>query len=177
MRVPQTRYRIPTYFGDISNPQWHIVNLEDEIPLSRTNLLSLPVIADLNGQWVLATSSFQSIIDAAGSGYTVVMSNSNYHVARGVATMYVRFGDSYDGSLVFKIMNRAEGNYDYPTITLSNGSTLYNSKLNTSYFTNVPVTYTGELVMTVSFSKDYSGDTDLDRAFLAIPEGVEILIS
>ena len=172
MRVPQKRYKIPEYFND---NDWHIVNLQSELPLTRTNPLSVAE-ADLNSEWILAggTSEESSIISQAGSGYIVVKSNSNYHVNNSTATMYVYFASSYGGNFTFKIMNRAESNYDYPTVTLENGTVLYNNKANTTSFTSFTVP-AGEHTMTVTFIKDSSQNSDLDRAFLAMPEDVSIL--
>jgi hypothetical protein len=172
MKVPHTRYRISEYFGD---SDWHVVNLYSDMPLVEYNPLA-PAVADLNGEWVVAggTSAENTIINNAGSGYTVVKSNSNYNVPSSTATMYVRFSDRYEGGMVFKIMNRAEGKHDYPTVTLDDGIILYSNKANTTSFTSFTVP-AGKHLMTVGFSKDGSGDSDLDRAFLAIPNEAAII--
>ena len=107
MKIPQTRYRIPGFYGDNN---WHIVNRPEQFPFSTTNPLST-ITADLNNQWVLADESIDSsIIDLAGDDYIVVKSNSNYHVGSGIAVMYVNFSSNED--VVFKIMNRGENNYE-----------------------------------------------------------------
>lgn len=172
MKVPQTRYRISEYFGDNN---WHAVNLYSDMPLSEYDPLT-PVIADLNDEWVIAggTSAENTIISNAGQGYTVVKSNSNYNVQSSIATMYIKFSPTYEGGMIFKIMNRAEANYDYPTVTLDSDTILYNNKSNTTSFTTFTVP-AGEHTVAVVFRKDGSGNTDLDRAFLAIPSEVEIL--
>lgn len=172
MKVPHTRYRISEYFGDNN---WHVVNLYSDLPLVEYNPL-VPVVADLNGEWLVAggTSAENTIINNAGSGYTVVKSNSNYNVQSSIATMYVNFSPMYEGGMVFKIMNRAESNYDYPTVTLDDDTVLYNNKANTTSFTTFTVP-AGKHIMTIVFRKDSSGNTDLDRAFLAIPNEVAIM--
>lgn len=172
MKVPHTRYRISEYFGD---SDWHVVNLYSDMPLVKYNPL-VPAVADLNGQWVVAggTSAENTIISSAGSGYTVVKSNSNYNVHSQTATMYVNFSPSYEGGMLFKIMNRAEGSYDYPTVTLDDGTVLYSNKATTTSFTTFTVP-AGKHTMTIVFRKDGSGNSDLDRAFLAIPNEVAIM--
>lgn len=172
MKVPQTRYKISEYFGDNN---WHVVNLYSDLPLVEYNPLT-PAIADLNDEWIVAggTSAENTIINNAGSGYTVVKSNSNYNVQSSTATMYVNFSDKYEGGMIFKIMNRAESNYDYPTVTLDDGTILYNSTANTTSFTSFTVP-AGKHTMTIVFRKDGSGNTDLDRAFLAIPNEASIM--
>ena len=168
MRVPQKRYRIYEYFNDNN---WHIVNMSSDLPLSRNNPLST-VQADLNDEWILADDT--SIINKAGAGYIVVKSNSNYNVDNSTATMYVNFKPSYEGNMTFKIMNRAESGYDYPTITLDDSTVLYDNTSSTTKFSSFTVP-AGEHTMTVVFRKDSSASSDLDRAFLAMPEYVSIL--
>ena len=172
MKVPQTRYKISEYFGDNN---WHVVNIYSDLPLLEYNPLA-PAVADLNGEWVAAggTSAENTIINNAGSDYTVVKSNANYNIQSSTATMYVKFSDKYEGGLAFKIMNRAQSNYDYPTVTLDNGTVLYNNKANTTSFTTFTVP-AGAHTMTIVFSKSSSTNSDLDRAFLAIPNEVAIM--
>jgi hypothetical protein len=170
MKVPQTRYRIPDFFGD---NEWHVINVPETFPLSRKNPLTSGT-ADLNNQWELATES--NIISLAGSGYTVVRSFSNYHVASQIATMYIRFKANYTGSMIFKVMSRGEANYDYAMVDLD-GTSLYSDKGNTgakfvSITVNIPTA--GTHVLTVKYRKDGSGDSDLDRAYLAIPDDISI---
>jgi hypothetical protein len=165
-----TRYRIPNFFGD---NEWHVINTPETFPLSRKNPLTSGT-ADLNNQWELATES--NIISLAGAGYTVVRSFSNYHVASQTATMYVRFNANYTGSMVFKVMSRGEANYDYAMVDLD-GASLYSDKGNTgANFVSITVNIqtAGTHVLTVKYIKDGSRDSDLDRAYLAIPSDIFI---
>lgn len=169
MKILSHQFKVPDFFGD-SN--WHTINLESSATLSRINPVHT-VEANLNSQWGLASES--DIITAAGSNYTVLRSESNYNIASQNATMYVNFLPSYPGGMEFMVMNRAEGGYDYPIITLNDGTTLYSNSSNTRVFSTFKVDAPGEHIMTVVFRKDGSGNTDLDRAYLAVPIDVAIL--
>lgn len=169
MKVPQERYRCFEFYGDNN---WHSYMRVSDADLSLKDPFAEGV-ADLNNQW--AMSNNESINSQAGSGYYVVMSNSNYNVHSSHAIMYVTFYTN--NTYTFKIMNRAEGNYDYPTITLSDGTTLYSNKANTTSFTSFTVSSAQGKTMTVDFRKDGSSNTDLDRAFLAIPNEISSVIN
>lgn len=168
MYIQKIFYSIPSLYGD---DKWHFIADPNNYKLATHST------ANLNNQWVPADSSNSSdasIISAAGSGYYVVKSNSNYHVNSSSAIMYINFSFTEHNSFTFKIMNRAENNYDYPTISLSDGTVLYNNKSNTTSFANIVVDNPAGLTMTVSFSKGSSSYNDLDRAYLAIPDSITI---
>ncbi len=172
-KVLQYNYRSNKYFGDNN---WHVVNIASDLPFSTTNPL-LTTYADLNGQWILADSSDstdKSIITAAGTTYNVVKSNSNRKIPNSHAIMYIYLNDDYSAGLTFKVMNRAENNYDYPTITLDDTTVLYNNKANTTSFTSITVNTSGSHIIKIDFYKDGSNDTEPDRAYLAIPKTINI---
>ena len=170
MKVPHTLYRVPSFYGD-SN--WHTSNLESTSPLSIVNPIHY-VEAYLNGQWGISQGDS---IPSPGEGYIVLRSESNYHIASQSAVMYVKFKPEFSGSMTFKILNSAESGYDYPIVTLEDGTTLYSDRYSTGTFNSFTVTLTGEHTMTVTFRKDGSGDSNLDRAFLAVPLEVSIIDS
>lgn len=173
MKVPQFRYKIPVYFND---EEWHIINKDhnENFPLSIINPLT-SIEVNLNSQWILASSP-QDIINAAGSDYIVVKSNSNYNVNSGISVMYINFTQNHTTDSILKIMNRAESGYDYPIVTLDETTVLYNNTANTTAFTNFTVP-SGEHTLEVIFRKDGSVNNDLDRAFLAIPDSGTVIIA
>ena len=122
---------------------------------------------DLNNQWVEADPiTDASIIAQAGEGYSVVKSNSNWHVQSSNATMYINM--LTNDAVIFKCMTRSESGYDYPIISMD-GNTIFNGQ-NVTSFTSFTVSNAKGKRITVTYKKDYSVDNDLDRAFLALPD-------
>ena len=136
------------------------------------------------GDWVLADKSDpldNSIISLAGEGYTVIKSNSNYH-ATGEAQITITINKWYTCTLPFKIMNLGEDGYDYPSVILNNEVPIYDSKEDTGLqFKDASVTIESlsgsPNTLTVTYHKDDSVDSDIDRAYLAIPNCEKSLFS
>ena len=132
---------------------------------------------DLNNQWVESTKTLD--------GYIVYMSNSNYNVDNGYASMKFKF----EGMPNFKlwINSYAESNYDYtiawnldvdyPTSNPSSSSsgvkanTNGNQKDPTSISNFTEVDYSndgGEHFVVVTYRKDSSAKNNDDRGYVAI---------
>lgn len=164
-KVLNRRYRSNSLFGD---DNWHVINLLDELNLSTKNPL-IKAVVRLNGQWIASNNS--TVNSLAGSSYSVFMSNSNYHVNSANAVMYIDFGSASD-NFTLKVMSRGENGYDYATVSLA-GVSLYSSTSNTgATFTNVSVLSPNDKTMTVTYRKNSSTHSDLDRAFIAIPSDI-----
>lgn len=65
---------------------------------------------DLNGEW--AESTYEKPSDCP-EGYDMYMSDSNYHVDGGIATMYINFDEGFSGEYTIYINSYAESGFDY----------------------------------------------------------------
>ena len=133
---------------------------------------------DLNNQW--QTSS--DIANPDSTSYDgVYESNSNYHVANGVATMSIQIV-GYDS---FKVLIRSNGesNYDYvmvgkidaqPTTSDYQAYTRGAATSGTAVSDYKEVTFTGlgqsEHTIYIAYRKDSSGDSGTDRGYVLIPK-------
>ena len=132
---------------------------------------------DLNNQWIYSTKTLD--------GYKVYMSNSNYNVNNGYASMKFKFKGMPDFKLW--INSYAESNYDYtiawdmdvnyPTSIPTNISsgvkahTKGNQKDPTSISNFTEVDYPndgGEHFVAVTYRKDNSANANDDRGYVAI---------
>lgn len=164
-KVLNRRYRSNKLFGD---DNWHMINILDELNLSTFNPFRKAVVR-LNGQWVASNNSVVNSL--AGSSYSVFMSNSNYNVNSANAVMYIDF-ISVSDNLTLKVMSRGENGYDYAIVSLD-GVSLYSNTGNTgAAFTNISVASPNNKTMTITYRKDGSAHSDLDRAFIAIPSDI-----
>ena len=143
---------------------------------------------NLNSQWVDGTNSYGSISDI--ENYDFYRSASNYHVTNGKATMFIKI-DGYK-RFTFKVRNYSESSYDFVVVnniddttipkwrpsvgngTASGGYVYYSNKGKSSSATWYDVTFDnldgGEHIITVTYGKDSSGDSNDDRGFVAVPK-------
>ena len=143
---------------------------------------------NLNSQWVDGTNSYGSISDI--ENYDFYRSASNYHVTNGKATMFIKI-DGYK-RFTFKVRNYSESSYDFVVVnniddttipkwrpsvgngTASGGYVYYSNKGKSSSATWYDVTFDnldgGEHIITVTYGKDSSGDSNDDRGYVAIPK-------
>lgn len=165
MKIPQTRFRIPSFYGD---NDWHVANLPD-YPLSKQNPITDGVVR-LNYQWqLLDQSSYdQTVASEAGVGYYVVKSFSNYHIHSSQSIMFIDI--LTNNTLAFKAMARSEINSDYVLVTLD-GTTIFNGQ-GKSTFQSFSVSNALGKTMVVTYRKDGSVSTEPDRGYLAVPSSV-----
>ena len=143
---------------------------------------------NLNSQWVDGTNSYGSISDI--ENYDFYRSASNYHVTNGKATMFIKI-DGYK-RFTFKVRNYSESSYDFVVVnniddttipkwrpsvgngTASGGYVYYSNKGKSSSANWYDVTFDnldgGEHIITVTYGKDSSGDSNDDRGYVAIPK-------
>lgn len=143
---------------------------------------------DLNSQWQDSTSYGSLSSDTAN--YDFYESFGNYNVDNGKATMFITI-NGY-ASFTFKVRNYSENNYDYVVVnnlddttvpswqpsvgsgTASSGKVYYTNKGKSSNKTWYDVTFNdldkGEHIITVTYGKDGSANSDDDRGYVAIPK-------
>ena len=133
---------------------------------------------DLNNQW--RTSS--DIANPDSTSYDgVYESNSNYHVASGVATMSIKIV-GYDSFTVL-VRSNGENNYDYvivgkidaqPTTSDYQADTKGAATSGTAVSNYKEVTFTGlgqnEHTIYIAYRKDSSSDSGTDRGYVLIPK-------
>ena len=144
---------------------------------------------DLNSQW-LTSGSLGSISNTDAENYDFYESFSNKGVNNGKATMFITI-NGYT-SFTFKVRNYSESSYDFvvvnniddttipkwrPTVgsgTASGGYVYYSNKGKSSSVTWYDVTFDnldgGEHIITVTYGKDSSGNSNDDRGYVAIPK-------
>ena len=142
---------------------------------------------NLNSEWQTSTS-YGNISDIGN--YDFYQSFSNYHVNYGKATMFITI-NGYT-SFTFKVRNYSENYYDYVVVnnlddrsiptwqpnvgsgTASGGYVYYSNKGNSSNATWYDVTFSnldgGEHTIIVTYGKDGSGNSNVDRGYVAIPK-------
>lgn len=143
---------------------------------------------DLNSQWQDSTSYGSLSSDTAN--YDFYESFGNYNVNDGKATMFITI-NGYE-SFTFKVRNYSESFYDYVVVnnlddttvpswqpsvgsgTASSGKVYYTNRDNSSNTTWYDVTFngldSGEHIITVTYGKDSSANSDDDRGYVAIPK-------
>lgn len=143
---------------------------------------------DLNSQWQSSTS-YGNISDT--QNYDFYESFSNKGVNKGTATMFITIG-GYT-SFTFKVRNYSETSWDYVVVnnlddttipmwrpigvgsgTASSGYVYYSNKDKSSSTTWHDVTFNnldgGEHIITITYGKDGSGNSNDDRGYVAIPK-------
>lgn len=132
---------------------------------------------DLNGEWV--ESTYSKPLDCP-EGYEMYMSNSNYHVADGVATMYINFDAEQSGEYTIYISSNGEPYCDYTKAydldgysiseeTLDNELDPVNSMDAWKTVTyNIPHDDNTQQIK-IEYVKDGSGNRGYDRGFVLIP--------
>lgn len=132
---------------------------------------------DLNGEWVESTYSKPS---DCPEGYDMYMSNSNYHVADGVATMYINFDAGQSGDYTIYISSYGEPYCDYTKAYDLDGYSISEETLDNeldpvdSMDAWKAVTYTiphddNPQQIKIEYVKDGSGNENYDRGFVLIP--------
>ena len=143
---------------------------------------------DLNSQWQDSTSYGSLSSDTAN--YNFYESFGNYNVNNGKATMFITI-NGYE-SFTFKVRNYSENFYDYVVVnnlddttvpswepgvgsgTASSGKVYYTNRGKSSNTTWYDVTFngldSGEHIITVTYGKDSSANSDDDRGYVAIPK-------
>lgn len=143
---------------------------------------------DLNSQWQDSTSYGSLSSDTAN--YDFYESFGNYKVNNGKATMFITI-NGYE-SFTFKVRNYSETFYDYVVVnnlddttvpswepgvgsgTASSGKVYYSNRGKSSNTTWYDVTFNGlnggEHIITVTYGKDGSANSDDDRGYVAIPK-------
>lgn len=121
-----------------------------------------------NGQWSSYASPYSS--------YHCYQSTSNWHKANSNATM--SFTIKGYNSFTFKIRSNGEAHYDYVMVALdklpARGNNYSSTQGSSSVFTYKDVTFSGldkSLTYTiyVTYTKDSSNDSGLDRGYVLIP--------
>lgn len=143
---------------------------------------------DLNSQWQDSISYGSLSSDTAN--YDFYESFGNHNVHNGKATMFITI-NGY-ASFTFKVRNYSESFYDYVVVnnlddttvpswqpsvgsgTASSGKVYYSNRNSSSNTTWFDVTFNdldgGEHIITVTYGKDSSGNSDDDRGYVAIPK-------
>lgn len=143
---------------------------------------------DLNSQWQNSTSYGSLSSDTAK--YEFYESFGNHNVNNGKAAMFITI-DGY-ASFTFKVRNYSENSFDYVVVnnlddttvpswrpsvgsgTASSGKVYYTNKGKSSNKTWYDVTFNGldggEHIITVTYGKDGSGNSNDDRGYVAIPK-------
>ena len=157
------------------------------IEASSTDCVGASIAVNLNSQWRTA-ASYGNISDTGN--YDFYESFSNYHVKNGKATMFITI-NGYT-SFTFKVRNNSESNWDYvvvnnlddrtipkwqPTVgsgIASSGKVYYSNTGKSSSTAWHDVTFSnldgGEHIITVTYGKDGSGNSNDDRGYVAIPK-------
>ena len=157
------------------------------IEASSTDCVSASIAVNLNSQWQTSTA-YGNISDI--ENYDFYRSASNYHVNNGKATMFITI-NGYT-SFTFKVRNFSESSYDYVVVnnlddttipkwrpsvgtgTASSGKVYYSNKSKSSSTTWYDVTFDnidgGEHIITVTYGKDSSGNSNDDRGYVAVPK-------
>lgn len=142
---------------------------------------------DLNSQWQTSTS-YGNISDT--ENYDFYESFSNYHLNSGKAIMFITI-NGYQ-TFTFKVRNYSESGFDYVVVNniddttipswqpsqgsgiASNGKVYYSNDEKSSNTTWYDVTFYnldgGEHVITVTYGKDSSVNSNDDRGYVAIPK-------
>lgn len=142
---------------------------------------------NLNSQWQTSTS-YGSISDTGNYDFYQSFSNKGVHSSR--ATMFITI-NGYT-SFTFKVRNNSESNWDYVVVnnlddrsiptwrpavgsgTASSGKVYYSNAGKSSSTTWYDVTFDnldgGEHIITVTYGKDGSGNSNDDRGYVAIPK-------
>ena len=145
------------------------------------------VAVNLNSQWQTSTS-YGNISDTGN--YDFYESFSNNRVSNGKATMFITI-NGYT-SFTFKVRNYSESSYDFVVVnniddttipkwrpnvgsgTASGGYVYYSNKGKSSSITWYDVTFSnldgGEHIITITYGKDSSGNSNDDRGYVAIPK-------
>lgn len=143
---------------------------------------------DLNSQWQNSTS--YGSLSSSTANYDFYESFGNYNVNDGKATMFITI-NGYE-SFTFKVRNYSESFYDYVVVnnlddttvpswepglgsgTASSGKVYYSNRGKSSNTTWYDVTFNdlngGEHIITVTYGKDGSANSDDDRGYVAIPK-------
>ena len=153
---------------------------------SSTDCVEASIAVNLNSQWQKSTS-YGNLSNIAN--YDFYESFRNYHVNNGKATMFITI-KGYN-SFTFKVRNNSESIYDFVVVnniddttipkwrpsvgtgTASGGYVYYSNKGKSSSTTWYDVTFSnldgGEHIITVTYGKDGSGNSNDDRGYVAIP--------
>ena len=145
------------------------------------------IAVNLNSQWQTSTS-YGNISDT--QNYDFYQSFSNYHVDNGIATMFITI-NGYT-SFTFKVRNYSESSFDYVVVNhlddttipkwspsvgdgiASNGKVYYTNYGKSSSTTWYDVTFNnldgGEHTITITYGKDFIGNENDDRGYVAIPK-------
>ena len=172
-RIGGVKYEF-TYDEQYDTYQWNEINESFQV--------------DLNSQW-LTSGSLGSISSTDAKNYDFYESFSNKGVNNGKATMFITI-NGYT-SFTFKVRNSSESNWDYVVVNnlddrsipkwqpsvgggiASGGKVYYSNKSKSSSTTWYDVTFSnldgGEHIITVTYGKDGSGDSNDDRGYVAIP--------
>lgn len=143
---------------------------------------------NLNSQW-LTSGSLGNISSTDAKNYDFYESFSNKGVNNGKATMFITI-NGYT-SFTFKVRNYSESSYDFVVVnniddttipkwrpnvgsgTASSGYVYYSNKGKSSSTTWYDVTFSnldgGEHIITITYGKDSSGNSNDDRGYVAIP--------